>query len=107
MIGAVLSEEKVVEIGVAQFPGVHQNSPQLDVCEVESIFPDVTILDVSVLLNLEIIWNGGEITFVEAEDAPNRIGDSRIRRDLGGIIDGVGEDARLFRLALLVNPKQC
>ena len=85
---------------------MHQKPPKLNRCEIESILPNVTILDVSVFLNLEIVRNGGEIAFVEAENTLNRISDPGIRRDISGIVDRIGQDAGLFRLALLIHPEQ-
>ena len=53
MIGAVLFEEEVVEGGIPHFPRVHQQPRYLVLREIEAIFPDITIFDISILLYLQ------------------------------------------------------
>ena len=52
MIGAVLFEEEVVKGGIPEFPRVHQEPPYLMFREIEAIFPDIPIFDISILPHL-------------------------------------------------------
>src|SRR5580765_587528 len=106
MIGAVLFEEEVVEGGIPHFPRVHQQPRFLILREIEAIFPDISILEVSILLYLQVVRIRREVSTVPAENAKDRIGYSGVRRYVCRIVDRMRQNSGLFGLALLINPKK-
>ena len=106
MVGAVLLEKIIVKGGVAQLPGVPQKPPDLLFGQLESIFPDVAVFNVSILLHLQIIRNCGKIAPVSAGDPADGIEQALILRDGRGVVDGIGQDARLLGLPLLIDPEK-
>ena len=106
MVGAVLFEKEIIEVRVPQFPGMHKQTRDLMVCKVQPVFPDIAVLNVAVFLDLEVVGNRREVAAVAAKDAADRIGQAGIRRHVRRIVDRVGQNPRLFCLALLVYPKQ-
>ena len=57
-------------------------------------------------LYLEVIRKCRKVSLITSEDAPHRIGKTGIGRHLSRIIDGIGKDAGLFRLAFLIDAEQ-
>ena len=82
---------------------MHEQPADLCVSKIQPVLPDVSIFNVPVFLNLEVVGNGGEIAPVSTENASDRILHPHVGRNVRRIIDGVGQDTRLFGLALLVN----
>ena len=80
MVGAVLFEEVIVEGGIPEFPGVHQQPPDLMFREIEAIFPNIPIFDVSIFLYLQVVGIRREVSAIPAENSPDRIGHSGVRR---------------------------
>ena len=95
MVGAVLFEKEIVKGGIAQLPRVHQESTHLHLREIEAIFPNITIFDVSILLDLQVVGNRREVSAVPPENATDRIGHAGIRRHIGCVINRVGQDSGL------------
>ena len=106
MIGAVFFEKEIVEGGIPKFPCVHQETPYLMFREIEAIFPDIPIFDVSILLHLQVVGDRREVPTVPAENATDRIGHSGVGRNICCIINRVGQDSGAVGLAPLIYPKQ-
>ena len=71
-------------------------------CEIQAIFPNITVFDIAVLLHLEVIGNRGKIPLIASKDASYRIGKTGVWRHICCIIDSIGENAGLFGLPLLI-----
>src|SRR6185312_3319260 len=101
MVRAIFLEEIIVEISITQLPCMHQKPTQLSIREIEPIFPNIPILYVPIFLNLQIIGNRRKVSFIESKDALYWTCETGVRRNLGCIIDGIGQNASLFGLPLL------
>src|SRR5207245_8649232 len=106
MVRAILLEKKVIEVGVAQLPGMHEHSRDLFCRQVEAIFPDVAVFEVPVFLDLDVVRYGRKIALESSEDSENGKGDLILCRHFRGIVDRVGQQTRLLRLALLVDAQK-
>ena len=106
MIGTILLEEKIVKGGIPHFPRVHQQPPNLLFREIEAVFPDIPILDISILLYLQVVGIRREVSAVPAKNSTDRIGESGVRRYVRRIVDRIRQNSGLFGLALLINPKK-
>src|SRR3989475_11737676 len=103
VVRTVLLEEEIIEIGVVQFPRVHEQPRDLAFRQVQAVLPDVPVLKVAVFLDLDIVRNGREVALEPSEDSENGKGDLTLSCHLRGVMDRVIQETRLLRLTLPVN----
>jgi hypothetical protein len=106
LVGAVFRQEVVVEVDLAQFPGVLQQAAGFRGCEGEFVFPDVAVFQVVVLLHLLVIRRDGEQARITAEQALGGEHHAIGLVGLGSEVDGVGIQARGLGLLRVVHAQQ-
>src|SRR5439155_12964819 len=75
VVRAVLLEEEIIEIRVAQFPRVHEQPRDLAFRQVKAVLPDVPVLKVTVFLDLDVVRKGRKVALESSEDSKNDKGD--------------------------------
>src|SRR3989441_12749575 len=103
VVRTVLLEEEIIEIGVVQFPRVHEQPRDLAFRQVQAVLPAVPVLKVAVFLDLDIVRNGREVALEPSEYSEAGKGDLTLSRHLPGLVDRVIQECRLFVLSLPVN----
>ena len=103
VVRAVLLEEEIIEIRVAQLPRVHEHPRDLIFREIQAVLPDVPVLKVAVFLDLDVVRNGRKVTLEPPEDSENGKGDLTLSRHFRGVVDRVIQETCLLRLPLPVN----
>jgi len=106
MIGTIFLKKEIVEVSIAEFPRMHQQTAHLIVRQVQPVFPDIAIFNVTVFLNLHIVRDRRKKTFVSSGKAFDGKHHAGIARHIGRVINGVGQNACLFRLALPIDPQE-
>ena len=106
MVRAILLEKKVIEVGVAKFPGMHEHPRDLFCRQVKAVFPDVAVFEVSVFQDLDVVGNGRKIALETAEDPQDGESELVLGRHFRGIVDRVSQQARLLRLSLLIDAQK-
>src|SRR5436190_9882752 len=85
---------------------MHQQALDLIFSEIEPVFPDVAVLEITVLLGLDIVRMGGKVALEPSNNTQNGEDKTIIGGDVGGIIDGIGENACLLGLTSLIDAQK-